>query len=70
MKYEFEDVIVADYKLIGDITGDGLPEEKVSLAYGKMKVRLHRLRLDGKSAWANSGRIRPQEWEISVEDAL
>ena len=49
MKYELEDVIVASYKPIGDITGDGLPEEKVGLAYGKMKVDLHRFRLDGKS---------------------
>src|SRR5688572_758013 len=27
MKIEFEDVIVARYEPIGDITGDGLPEE-------------------------------------------
>jgi type VI secretion system secreted protein Hcp len=38
MKYDLEDVVVADYRVIGDITGDGLPEEKVSLAYGKLKV--------------------------------
>ena len=38
MKYEFEDVVVAGYEVAGDITGDGLPEEKVSLVYGKLKV--------------------------------
>jgi type VI protein secretion system component Hcp len=38
MKYNLEDVVVADYEVIGDITGDGLPEEKVFLAYGKIKI--------------------------------
>jgi type VI secretion system secreted protein Hcp len=37
LKYEFEDVVVTYYQPVGDITGDGLPEEMVGFAYGKIK---------------------------------
>jgi len=38
LKYEFEDVVVTSYEPTGDTDGDGLPEEKVGLAYGKIKA--------------------------------
>jgi type VI secretion system secreted protein Hcp len=53
MKYEFEDVVIASYDLVGDITGDGLPEEKVSLVYGKIKTTY----TDSDSAGKATGQI-------------
>ncbi|HYY15193.1 MAG TPA: type VI secretion system tube protein Hcp [Gammaproteobacteria bacterium] len=38
MLYEFKDCIVASFESMGDITGDGLPEEKVGIAYAQIKV--------------------------------
>src|SRR5438093_1577280 len=38
LKYEFEDVVVTSYEPTGDADGDGLPEEKVGLSYGKIKA--------------------------------
>jgi|SRR5882672_8540807 len=53
MKYELEDVVVTSYDLMGDITGDGLPEEKVGLVYGKIKATY----TDSDSAGKATGQI-------------
>jgi type VI secretion system secreted protein Hcp len=38
MKYAFEDVLVESLEPAGDMTGDGLPEERVGFAYGKIEA--------------------------------
>jgi type VI secretion system secreted protein Hcp len=38
IKYEFADVVISSYALIGGVNGDKLPDESVGFTYGQIKV--------------------------------
>ena len=57
MKYEMEDCVISTYAPTGDQDGNGLPEERVGITYGKFKATYKATDTTGKETGSTACEI-------------